>query len=620
MKRVDIIKTIGRQYLVSNVENDEFRYPKAFDALNLDFSKVQIKGKDNRTFETLDIRFIDKERQVAVLVETKTNFDVDKDAKKQLNAYITYEKTMNPDYSIIGILANTNDDRIRVWRDSVKKENFLKDHLKLKSFKEYANILRPITTNDKEKVIKSTYDLNEKLHTYNIPAELRSQFVGTCLLALKHGLKYENLPTAQIIAGIKSVLESKLSKDLNNAYKLGILDQKILGNQHVRELNGRIFAGILNDINKEILPYINDETTAGQDILNLFFTTFNKYVGKGDKNQAFTPDHIVHFMCEVVGITRNSRILDPCCGSGAFLVRAMTEALKDCQTQDERDEVYKKHIYGIENEEKAFGLATTNMLIHNDGNTNIKLGSCFKLDDWIKEANIDRVLMNPPYNAQRANCDEDYVKTWKMVKKGGKDDKGKEKGEDPSKGFHFVYHIAKTVKNGKLAVLLPMQCAIGTDAEIKKYKELMLQENHLDAVFSLPSDIFHPGASANACCMIFNLGIRHNSVEQGTFFGYYKDDGFRKKKNLGRVEKIDPETGEGLWNGIEKKWLETYRKRLVVTGLSAIKKVTYEDEWLCEAYMETDYSSITPNDFERSVRNFVAYCISSNSENYDDEE
>ena len=58
----------------------------------------------------------------------------------------------------------------------------------------------------------------------------------------------------------------------------------------------------------------------------------------------------------------------------------------------------------------------------------------------------------------------------------------------------------------------------------------------------------------------------------------------------------------------------------MIKGLSAIHKVTYEDEWLCEAYMETDYSSLTPTDFEKSVRNFVAYSISSNSEQYDDEE
>lgn len=619
MKRIDIIQTIGREYLDSNIENDEFRYPKAFEEKHLDFSKIKIQSKDGRTYENLDIRFVDDERKVAVLVETKTNFDNDKEAAQQLGAYMIYEKELT-NYSIIGILANTQDDRIRVWKENVCDANRFYDHYKIKSFKEYVNIISPKTINNKEKVIKSTYELNEKLHTYNIPPDLRSQFVGTCLLALKHGLVYQGLTTGQIIAGIKNVLESKLNKDLNKAYKLGILDQKVLGEQHVRELKDINFISILNDINKEILPFINDETTAGQDILNLFFTTFNKYVGKGDKNQAFTPDHIVHFMCEVVGINRNSRILDPCCGSGAFLVRAMTEALKDCQTQEERDAVYREHIYGIESEEKAFGLATTNMLIHNDGNTNIIQGSCFEQDEWIKEANIDRVLMNPPYNAQRANCEEKYVATWKNIKRSKKEGKEKEKGEDPSKGFHFVYHIAKAVKKGKLAVLLPMQCAIGTDTEIKKFKELMLQENHLDAVFSLPSDIFHPGASANACCMVFDLGVRHSSVEEGTFFGFYKDDGFRKKKNLGRVEKTDPVSGEGLWKGIERIWLDTYRKRKVITGLSSIKKVTYKDEWLCEAYMKTDYSKLTPEDFEKSVRNFVAYSISSKSEIYDEEE
>ncbi len=613
MNRIDIIKTIGRQYLSYNIENDEFRYPKAFGECNLDFSSLQVKGRDGRVFESIDIRFVDTTRRVAVLVETKRNFDNDKEAEKQLAAYMLYESHLTG-YAIIGILANTEDDRIRVWRSSLSDDNRLTEHYKIRSFEEYANLLRPKTVNNKEKVVKSTYELNEKLHTYSIPESLRSQFVGTCLLALKNGLKYECLTTSQIVSGIRDILKSKLSKDVKRDYKIGILDNKVLEDQHVRDLPKSDFSSLLNDIKENILPYINDETSMGQDLLNLFFTTFNKYVGKKDKNQAFTPDHIVHFMCQVVGVNRNSRVLDPCCGSGAFLVRAMTEAIKDCQTTEERQAVYDTHIYGIEYEEMAFGLATTNMLIHNDGNTNIVQGSCFERDSWIKDAHINCVLMNPPYNAQRNYCKKEYVKTWK------RDNKGKEKKEDPSKGFHFVHHIANVVKTGKLAVLLPMQCAIGTDKEVQKYKELMLQDHHLDAVFSLPSDIFHPGASANACCMVFDLGIRHKDVKEGTFFGYYKDDGHRKKKNLGRIEKIDTETGEGVWSKIEDMWLDTYRRREEIPGLSAIHKVSYKDEWLCEAYMETDYSSLTPVDFERSVRNYVAYCISSKSESYDDEE
>ncbi len=605
MIRHDIIATIGASFLVSNIENDEFSYPKAFRKANIPF--VGIRGKNNKTFEKIDIRFIDKSRKVAVLVETKPNFDRVTNPEEQLAAYVNYEKQLTG-YRVIGILANTEDERIRVWRDSIDDNGLLNEHYQLQSFEDYANIIAPLRINNKEQVMRNTYQLNNMLHTASINEKLRSQFVGTCVLALKHGLIYKGLSTSAIIAGIREILTNLLNRNLNKAQKLSILDTKVLNDQDIRTLSAEDLINILTFIKDNILVYINDKTTMGQDLLNLFFTTFNKYVGKTDKNQAFTPDHIVHFMCKVIGINRNSKVLDPCCGSGAFLVRALTEALDDCQTEAERKKVTEEHIFGIEMEEGAFGLSTTNMLIHGDGNSNVIQGSCFENDDWIDRANINRVLMNPPYNAQRKNCQPSYVETWGVKQK-----------EDPSKGFHFVYHIAKIVKTGKLAVLLPMQCAIGTGADVKKYKQLMLQEHHLDAVFSLPPDIFHPGANANACCMIFDLGVRHNSVDTPTFFGYYKDDGFRKKKNLGRVEKIDPITGKGLWESIEAEWLKLYRERREKKGLSSIKKVTYTDEWLCEAYMDTDYSSLSIADFEQTIRDYMAYCISSNSTDDNDE-
>lgn len=605
MNRHNIITTIGSSFLSTNTETDEFSYPKAFAQVNKHF--VGIQGGNGRTFEQLDLRFVDKNRKIAILIETKSNFDRANNSKEQLSAYIQYEKALTG-YSIIAILANTDDDRIMVWRGDIENDTFLSDHYQLRSFDEYANIINPIRINNKEQVMRNTYQLNSMLHTASINEKLRSQFVGTCVLALKNGLVYENLSTSAIIAGIRDILTSLLSRNLNRVEKLSILDTKVLKDQDIRTLKSEDLISILTFIKDNILKYINDRTTMGQDLLNLFFTTFNKYVGKTDKNQAFTPDHIVHFMCKVVGITRNSRVLDPCCGSGAFLVRALTEALDDCQTKDERKEVTDFHIYGIEMEEGAFGLSTTNMLIHGDGNSNVIQGSCFEHDDWITQANINVVLMNPPYNAQRKNCQSSYVKTW-----------GEKQKEDPSKGFHFVYHIAEIVKTGILAVLLPMQCAIGTGADVKKYKQLMLQKHRLDAVFSLPPDIFHPGASANACCMIFKLGIRHDSIDEPTFFGYFKDDGFRKKKNLGRVEKIDLNTGKGLWEAIEKHWLHLYRRRIEERGLSALKKVKFSDEWLCEAYMETDYSTLSLNDFEQTVRDYMAYCISSNSGDDNDE-
>lgn len=597
MIRADMISTVGREYLTSNIENDEYSYPKAFAAQSLTFNPI--RNKAGRAFEKLDIRFV--KDNVTVLIETKQNFT--KADEEQLSAYVEYEKALTGNKTV-AILANTMNDTVRVWRGVVSDSDLMTKETALRSMDEYVDFYTS-KINDKEKVMQNTYKLNELLHRHSIPEKLRSQFVGTCLLALKNGLDYStpSLTAAQIRTRIKEVLEDLLNSDINKAEKLALLNRNVLGDQYVRQLNIAAFREILKFIEDNILPFINDKSTSGQDLLNLFFVTFNKYVGKSDKNQAFTPDHITDFMAKITGVNKHSVVLDPCCGSGSFLVRAMTQALDDCATAAEQDNVKKHQIFGIEFDENVYGLATTNMLIHSDGNSNIRQGSCFALSDWIKDAKPNVILMNPPYNGQRIHLPKSYVDTW-----------SKDKKEDPSKGLYFVKFIADTLNSinhqAKLAVLLPVACAIGTSGEIARLKREILEENTLDAVFTLPNEIFYPGASASACCMVFKIGTKHNDISNpDTFFGYYKDDGFKKKKNLGRVEQIDFKTGKSKWAEIELEWIELYRNRRAVDGLSATHKVSGADEWLCEAYMKTDYTKLTEQDFQQTINDYLAYLV-----------
>lgn len=597
MKRVDIIATVGRDYLESNIENDEFSYPKAYKNASLEFTPI---SRDGRAFQNLDIRFV--KEKVTVLIETKADFSKDLvKSKEQLSAYVEYEKQLTGN-KIVAILANTSNHNIMVWRGVISDADFMPKETALRKMDEYVDLYTS-KINDKEKVMQNTYRLNETLHRHSIPEKLRSQFVGTCLLALKNGLDYStpSITAAQIRTRIKEVLEELLNQDINKAEKLALLNRNVLGDQYVRQLNISAFREILVFIQANILPFINDKSTSGQDLLNLFFVTFNKYVGKSDKNQAFTPDHITDFMAKVAGVNKHSIVLDPCCGSGSFLVRAMTQALDDCATATEQDNVKKHQIFGIEFDENVYGLATTNMLIHSDGNSNIRQGSCFAISDWIKEAKPNVILMNPPYNGQRIHLPTAYVGTWP-----------KEKKEDPSKGFYFVKYIADTLnamnQQATLAVLLPVACAIGTSGEIAKMKRDILKENTLKAVFTLPNEIFYPGASASACCMVFEIGKKH-SDSPFTFFGYYKDDGFKKKKNLGRVEQLDSTTGKSKWVLFEKQWIDAYRKSEAIDGFSAIHKVTGDDEWLCEAYMKTDYTKLTEQDFQQTINDYLAYLV-----------
>lgn len=597
MIRADIISIVGREYLTSNIENDEFSYPKAFSNAALPFKPI--RNKIGRAFEKLDIRFV--KDNVTVLIETKQNFTVADE--EQLSAYVEYEKALTGNKTV-AILANTINDNIKVWRGVVADSDLMPKETALRTMDEYVDFYTS-KINDKEKVMQNTYKLNELLHRHSIPEKLRSQFVGTCLLALKNGLDYSTptLTAAQIRTRIREVLENLLNDDLNKAEKLALLNRNVLDNQYVRQLKIDAIREILKFIEDNILPFINDKSTSGQDLLNLFFVTFNKYVGKSDKNQAFTPDHITDFMSKITGVNKHSVILDPCCGSGSFLVRAMTQALDDCATAAEQENIKKHQIFGIEFDENIYGLATTNMLIHSDGNSNIRQGSCFALADWIKEAKPNIILMNPPYNGQRIHLPKSYVDTW-----------AKDKKEDPSKGLYFVKYIADTLNSinhhAKLAVLLPVACAIGTSGEIARLKEEILKENTLDAVFTLPSEIFYPGASASACCMVFKIGTKHSDISNpDTYFGYYKEDGFKKKKNLGRVEQIDASTGKSKWVEIEKEWIDLYRNRQSVDGLSATHKVNGDDEWLCEAYMKTDYAKLTEADFQQTINDYLAYLI-----------
>lgn len=52
-----------------------------------------------------------------------------------------------------------------------------------------------------------------------------------------------------------------------------------------------------------------------------------------------------------------------------------------------------------------------------------------------------------------------------------------------------------------------------------------------------------------------------------------------------------------------------FRDKDVVDGLSAKKAVTGDDEWLCEAYMKTDYSTLCEDDFQQTLNNYLSYLI-----------
>ena len=60
---------------------------------------------------------------------------------------------------------------------------------------------------------------------------------------------------------------------------------------------------------------------------------------------------------------------------------------------------------------------------------------------------------------------------------------------------------------------------------------------------------------------------------------------------------------------IEKKWLNAYKHKEIEDGFSAMVHVSGQDEWLCEAYMKTDFSTLCVDDFQSILNDYISYLV-----------
>ena len=146
--------------------------------------------------------------------------------------------------------------------------------------------------------------------------------------------------------------------------------------------------------------------------------------------------------------------------------------------------------------------------------------------------------------------------------------------------------------------MVQMSCVTSANARTITVRERLLKQHTLLGVFTMPDDLFHP-VGVITCVIVFEAKKPHPKGFK-SFFGYFKNDGYQKTKHMGRVNR-------GQWEEIKAHWLSLYVNREKEVGLSILQAVTAEDEWCAEAYMETDYSKMRREDFERVVRNYAVF-------------
>lgn len=519
--------------------------------------------------------------------ESKTR---DKYSEYAVDGVLLYASFLSKEYDVIAIAVSgekTSELRISQFLN-LKKDNkpFSFVNNKILNFDDYYNAYindERKFKQDYENLLAYTKELNDILHIKKIKESQRSLLISGILIALQdvafHNSYTKHTKAKDLAGAILFTIKTQLKNSNIPVDKINKLElaYSFIDSNTTLTTNKHFFENLISDIDLKVNSFI--KTHKYFDTLGQFYIEFLRYANN-DKGLGIvlTPPHITELFCDLAELNIDSVLLDNCCGTCGFLISGMKKMIALANGQKKFiDKIKLKQIIGIEFQDEIYTLAVSNMIIHNDGKSNIMLGDCFDGDTTkqIKDKFKPNVgLLNPPYAIKKEDIEE----------------------------FAFIWNNLEMLqKKGKCIAIVPMSCALAQSGEMLSWKTKILEHHTLEAVMSMPDELFHNSkVGVVTCAMVFTSHIPHPKGKK-TWFGYWKDDGFVKVKNKGRID------AKEKWNDIKKQWVNAYMNKEVIAGHSVMKEVNAEDEWCAEAYMETDYSEMNQDKFIEVIKNYIAF-------------
>jgi len=533
-----------------------------------------------------------------IVVECKSNItkhesqNRDRFSEYAVDGALLYSSYLSKDYDVLAIAVsgeNLKELKVSHFLQLKNEKNavsmfgdkllFVNDYLEgyLKSPEKFRQ--------DYNSLLEFSRGLNETLHSYKILESQRSLLISCILIALE----YKPFKSAYKEYDNSEDLANYLVNTVSNELKKANIHGKKLDNLNIQfgfirtdtslSTQTNVLKKLIEDIDQNINAFIKSHEY--YDVLGQLYIEFLRYANS-DKGLGIvlTPPHITELFSDLAQVNKDDVIYDNCTGTGGFLISAMRRMIKDTKGDLETIRRIKENqLFGVEYQSHIFALACSNMYIHQDGKTNIINGDCFDkaIIEEIKKHKPTVGFLNPPYKADKKRDTEE---------------------------MEFVLNNLESLEVGGTCVsIVPMQAALAQSGKIYELKKQLLDRHTLEAVLSMPNELFINSDVGVVSCIIIFTAHKPQPKLKETYFGYYKDDGYVKRKHKGRIDAF------GKWESIKEKWIYYFINRKTEAGFSVNKCVTAEDEWCAEAYMETDYSNLTVEDFQNEIKKYVAFGI-----------
>lgn len=315
----------------------------------------------------------------------------------------------------------------------------------------------------------------------------------------------------------KKKIEEKISKELfkrvNALYDEGKKRDSEVFKDNIRLDHKKV---------KTVVSYLEDINLSETDLdsKGKAFETFMGSYFRGDFGQFFTPRNIVKFIVNVLPITHESRVIDTSCGSGGFLLYALDKVRKEASEyfKEGSDKHFRhwhdfaeKKLFGIEINEQISRTAKMNMIIHDDGHTNvITSDGLLKSDvmmeksanDGFKYDSFDFIITNPPFGSSVKQTESAYLHQYTLGNKDTswldlKNSASKERANQSTEVLFIEQDYNFLVEGGFLAIVIPD--GILTNSSMQYVRDNIEQWFRIVAVISMPQTAFaHTGAGVKS--------------------------------------------------------------------------------------------------------------------------
>lgn len=458
----------------------------------------------------------------------------------------------------------------------------------------HRDVLHEETDTEKQtaEILKDAKQLHEDLRTYgSIKDQDKPLIVSGIMLALRE-IEYKNFSIDDLNGDSTTTDGEKIYKAIESNIKRANVTPETKRDKILSQFAVIKDTAKINEVEpvlkktplRHYTQFLYDSIfkrvrfhSSAEDYIGLFYGEFMSYSG-GDGQSlgiVLTPKHITTLFCELLDLKPTDIVLDPCCGTGGFLIAAMHHMLLQAKGEDQKRRIRQDQLFGLELQPYMFTIATTNMILRGDGKSNLNSWDFLKQNPAeLQQKQCTVGMMNPPYS------------------QGTK--------ADPSQyEISFTEHLLDSmVEGGRVAVIVPQSSFTGKTKEEQSYKNSILSHHTLEGVITLNKNTFY-GVGTNPCIAVFTAHRKHPKDYLCKFINF-EDDGFEVSKHIGLVETP---------SAVDKRQhlLDVWRGKVEAPSKFCVTTtVEPDDEWLHAFYYFNDEIP-TEADFERTMADYLTF-------------